>query len=349
LAEEEKWASTDEAEGEGFDYSLLGGLALLMANLAYGITVFCKYNRRLPSDWKGQYYRELPRDVTPAVVSYLMNFRIEPRDIMATLIDLARKKHVVIEERNHSAKRDKDGFVFRLRRADREELRPHEKTLMDWFFGELGHNGILSLAELKKYAKDPTNAKKFMKQWNSWQDEVKDAAQELGYVFVRKKKVYRWMIMAVVLQMAAIFAFLPESWYWTFICALPLLLFKPFRQRRTRLGFMEYNKWNAFKRFLRDYSQIASKEPLAVYLWEHYLVYAIPLGVAKKMNAISRIPIPGAEDPHTSSYLMTSSFLDSYENWTSSIGKTIRNSGDSGGDFSAGGGGGGGGGGRGAF
>jgi len=72
LTEEEKWAA--EAD-EGFDFSVLGGLALLIANLAYGISVVKKYNKRFRSDWNGTYYRELPGDVTPAVVSYLMNFR----------------------------------------------------------------------------------------------------------------------------------------------------------------------------------------------------------------------------------------------------------------------------------
>jgi uncharacterized membrane protein len=261
LTEEEKWAA---AADEGFDFSVLGGLALLIANLAYGISVVKKYNKRFRSDWNGTYYRELPGDVTPAVVSYLMNFRTEPRDLMATLTDLVRKKHVSVEKRKHSAKRKEDDFVFRLKHANREELLPHERTLIDWFFDEMGQQRTISLADLKKYAKDPANAKKFMKQWKSWQDEVKDAAKELGYVLVREKTVYTWMILAVVLQIVVIFNLLPESWYWTFLCALPLLFFKPKRHRRTRLGQTEYSKWNAFKRFLRDYSQIASKEPLAV-------------------------------------------------------------------------------------
>jgi uncharacterized membrane protein len=87
-------------------------------------------------------------------------------------------------------------------------------------------------------------------------------------------------------------------------------------------------------------------------LWEHYFVYAIPLGVARKMNDISRLRIQGEDHTRDSSYLFTSTFLHSYENWTTSIEKTINSnssSGGGGGFFSGGGGGGGGGGGRGAF
>ena len=347
LAEEEKWA----AEDEGFDFSLIGALVLLVGNLAWGITVVRKYNRRFPGDWKGDYYRELPSDATPAVVSFLMNFRVEPRDLMATLIDLVRKKHVSVEKQKKPSGKKKEDFVFRLKRQDREELQPHEQSLVEWLFDELGNNGLLSLADLKKTAKETKSAKAFRKRWEEWQKEVQNAAKERGYVLVREKTVYTWMLLATVLQIFVIFRFLPDSWNWTFLCVLPLPFFKPKRYRRTVLGSNEYNKWNAFKRFVRDYSQIASREPLAVYLWEHYFVYAIPLGVAKRMNAISRIRINGEEDSFASSFLYTSTFWNSYDEWTSSI-KGAIDSGSftgGGGGFSLGGGGGGGGGGRGAF
>jgi len=355
LAEEAEWARTGKppVEDEGFDYSLIGGLFLLLANLAWGITVVRKYNKRFPADWKGQYYRELPSDATPAVVSYLMDFKIEPRDLVATLTDLVRKKHVTVEERKDPKGRKKPDYIFRLNQKNREELRPHEQSLVAWFFDELGKDGTLRLSKLKENSNDYANAKAFRERFVKWQNEVKDTAEELGYVLVRKKTVYTWMLLATVLQIVLIFWLLPESWYWTFLCALPLPFFKPKRQRRTTLGNNEYRKWNAFKRFLRDYSQIASKEPLAVYLWQHYLVYAIPLGEAKKMESIGRIQIRGED---AALFLQTSSFWDGYDEWTTSIKGTIDSGkepwfdlGDFPGGFSSGGGRGGGGGGRGAF
>src|SRR5690606_6480521 len=77
------------------------------------------------------------------------------------------------------------------------------------------------------------------------------------------------------------------------LCPLPLLLFRMKSELRTRIGQTEYAKWKAFKRFLNDYSRMASREPLAVHLWDHYFVYAIPLGVAKKMENIGQISMPG--------------------------------------------------------
>lgn len=136
-------------------------------------------------------------------------------------------------------------------------------------------------------------------------------------------------------------------------CSFPLLFFIPKSRRRTRTGQTEFVKWNAFKRFLRDYSRIASREPMAVHLWEHYFVYAVPLVEAKKMIAITRLKVPGTRqvDP-----VIDNSFFYHCDYWIESFERTINevnqsgrsSSDDSGGSFSSGGGSGGGGGGRGA-
>ena len=42
-------------------------------------------------------------------------------------------------------------------------------------------------------------------------------------------------------------------------------------------------KWKAFKNFLSDYSQLEEAKITSVYLWEQYFVYAIALGVSKKV------------------------------------------------------------------
>lgn len=42
-------------------------------------------------------------------------------------------------------------------------------------------------------------------------------------------------------------------------------------------------KWKAFKRFLEDYSLLREAKITSIYLWEHYFVYALVLGVADKV------------------------------------------------------------------
>ena len=42
-------------------------------------------------------------------------------------------------------------------------------------------------------------------------------------------------------------------------------------------------KWNAFKKYLEDYSMIEKQEEKSIVIWEKYLIYAISLGINKKI------------------------------------------------------------------
>ena len=43
------------------------------------------------------------------------------------------------------------------------------------------------------------------------------------------------------------------------------------------------DKWQAFKNFLSDYSQLEEAKITSVHLWEQYFVYAVALGVSEKV------------------------------------------------------------------
>jgi uncharacterized membrane protein len=62
------------------------------------------------------------------------------------------------------------------------------------------------------------------------------------------------------------------------------LAMTPLLRRRTNVGARDYRQWMAFKHFLKDFSQVAEWRPPAVEIWEEYLVYAIPLGVAHEVG-----------------------------------------------------------------
>ena len=42
-------------------------------------------------------------------------------------------------------------------------------------------------------------------------------------------------------------------------------------------------KWLAFKKFLVDYSNLEEAKLTSIYIWEHYFVYAIAMGVSKEV------------------------------------------------------------------
>ena len=126
--------------------------------------------------------------------------------------------------------------------------------------------------------------------------------------------------------------------------------------------------WQAFKNFLRDFSRLDKAEIPSIVIWEHYLVYAVSLGVAKEV--IKQLPLVFTDaDLHDTSltfmygysYANFRTFTDVFDRTVNSVDSaishavTVANSTNSsssggGGGFSGGSsGGGGGGGGGGAF
>ncbi|TVX99791.1 DUF2207 domain-containing protein [Cohnella terricola] len=364
MQEELKWANDSDnsrdASAHPWGSTLVYAIILLAANVAAAVILYFRFGREQKPDWNEKYYRELPGDVTPAVASYLMDYKIEPRDLMATLVDLVRKKYVdmqAVTKEGGLFHRDQKDYSFRLINELTDGLKPHEELVIDWLFRQLGHNGEVSLFEIRQYAGKKANAGKFLARWSEWQGKVVQEARQLGY-FDTSKAGSRIALAAAIVQIAGFLIFAPDDVKWLLVCAAPLFLCGMKIKRRTKFGATERSKWKAFKRFLHDYSQIASREPLAVHLWEHYFVYAISLGEAKRMIAISRINLPQTGSEHYTVYSTVThgDFGRHYDHFADSFNKTVStarshapSSRGSGGGFSSGGGGGGGGGGRGAF
>ncbi|MCC6804149.1 MAG: DUF2207 domain-containing protein, partial [Anaerolineae bacterium] len=80
---------------------------------------------------------EPPSDLPPAIVGTLVDERADPRDAISTIIDLAERGYLAIEE----AKTEGlfglgGGSTFTFKRSDKpaEDLRPFEKTLLNRLF-----------------------------------------------------------------------------------------------------------------------------------------------------------------------------------------------------------------------
>ena len=147
------------------------------------------------------------------------------------------------------------------------------------------------------------------------------------------------------------------------LSAIFLLIYTGKVKKRTEKGALEFAKWSAFKRFLKDFGRMDEKELPEVVLWEKYLVYAVVLGCADKLSKTMQIKMEEMNIPETNlvdpfvftHFHMISSSVSSsvrsarsYSSPSSSGGSWSSGSGGGGG-FSSGGGFGGGGGGGGRF
>ena len=72
-----------------------------------------------------------------------------------------------------------------------------------------------------------------------------------------------------------------------FVTLIAMLIVSGIR-KWTRYGVEQVAMWKAFKKFLLHFSNMDRAEIPSIVIWEHYLVYAISLGVAKEV--IDQLP-----------------------------------------------------------
>jgi uncharacterized membrane protein len=127
--------------------------------------------------------------------------------------------------------------------------------------------------------------------------------------------------------------------------------------RRSKEGARLDARWQAFRRFLRDFSRLEEAPAISLVLWEQFLVYGIALGVAEDVLEAARLRAP--EELHRSSSIYwygdqgygghSSNAISGIERALTGSFRPPSSSTGGGGGFSGGGGGGRGGGGGGAW
>lgn len=379
LNEEEKWAKEANEKRQKAKILISASFIYAILEILLILFIYFKYDREYATSFEGSYYRELPEDYSPAVMSILWNFgSIKPRDITATLMDLVRKKHLILNTKINSKKgvfRDKEelDYIFELNEeSDKHDLLQHEKFFMEWLIDGIGDSKKVSLGDIENYTKSKDRAITFKSNYDAWVEYVKLEADK--YKFFDKSSVIGNIIGIVASLLGIGFGAFTAAVHQNFIgmavliaASLILMIYSITVKRRSKYGVEQYKKWKAFRNFLNHFSRLDRAEIPSVILWEHYLVYAISLGVAKEV--IKQLKMVFREEDFNNSSLtymyygcygsrmnhfdavnhVTDSMIKATESTYSQAMSKISSSSGGGGGFSGGGGGGGGGGGAGAF
>jgi len=109
-------------------------------------------------------------------------------------------------------------------------------------------------------------------------------------------------------------------------------------------GKLYYKRWDNFRRYLTDFSALKEHPPESIKIWDHYLVYATSLGVAKEVLHNMSLVVPSEQFQGSNFYLMHHSYAQFGSGFGSAYASSAP-SGGGGGVSSVGGGSGGGGGG----
>ncbi|MDD2585019.1 MAG: DUF2207 domain-containing protein [Syntrophomonadaceae bacterium] len=379
LSAEEGWAK--DANQKRWAARAEYGVALSIILGAVGLVflLWRKYGRSYAAQFDGSYYRDLPANYSPAELGVLWNFkRVKPHDLTATILDLARRQFLFLEEDTVQVRKllgSKEVTTFRLsfmpapepaalRKPEEAVLRPHEIELIDYLKNDIGGGkDYIYLTDIEEYSKK--NGEEFYAFWSGWTSSIIAKCEAYNF-FDSNGNMSLFTVLGGVALFVIGFVLAARIGIigWAMIIAGLIIFFVPrFFKRRSVTGQEDYVRWAAFKRFLEHFSEMQRHEIPSLIIWEHYLVYAVTLGVAKEVIKQLELVFPNMQDGayrfgdgwmmygtyYSGMNALTNSFDgigDSFERALQSAEKAVSKSSSGsggGGGFSSGGGGGGGG------
>ncbi len=379
LAEESGWADKANKERLMARVEIGGAIVVVMLTLGLIFILWGRYGRRHKTTFDGDYYRDLPANYSPAELSFLWNFKkMQANDITATIMDLARRQFLFLEEdrvemRKLIGSKEVNTFLLSflpppepaiLRKPEEAVLRPHEAELINYLKNDIGGGkGYIHLTDIENYAKK--HGEDFHDFWAAWTGDIGNKCEE--YDFFEEKGLMGLLTILGGLGLAGLgFALAANGGlvgYGLMISGVVFLIIPRFFKRRSLVGEEDYVRWQAFKRFLEHFSEMQRHEIPSLIIWEHYLVYAVTLGVAKQVISQLEIVFPNLEDQGYrfgstwlmyGNYMGISSLNNSFDGLSGAFEKSLQtatkaaskasSASGGGGGFSGGGGGGGGGG-----
>ena len=299
-------------------------------------------------------------------MGYLYRFKeVAKDDVTATLMDLIRRKFILLDAGTESLTETKVNYVMKLNKeSDQTKLLAHEKQLIQWFFGLVAGGDTLSLNQLEAFTKKENQAIRYMTENQSFNravvtaaqseslfDNVKEPAQKngailgltvllgIGFILTRYLLVlgsYTGIIGGILFGLSILFGSYLNS-----------------IERRSKKGNEDFVRWRAFEKFLKEFTNIKDYPMPGMTIWEHYMVYATAFGIAdlvekqirfkyqqlnqtNELNKSATFRYPGFY--LHSNRMMARSFVSAQQTITQAQAQRNNSSGRGGGGFGGGGG-----------
>lgn len=235
-----------------------------------------------------KYYRDFPSDDKAYIIDYLMNKKVTTKTFLITILDLISQNKILIEKSSN----EEDDYIFILPQND-FSVTTVEKEVIEILFNVVGNNNKCSLNNLKNYGKNQYNSNILYKKYISFTKKVKKEIEYKNY-FKKESKIKNLCknLLIVILCISLILGFFIHGneyisvlnyYLLTISFGLVYYIILTKDKNRTRKGIMEYSKWLAHKRFLKDFGKFDSKELQEIVLWDRYFVTAVTLGCSNKV------------------------------------------------------------------
>ena len=300
-AGEPSWQSRQEAAnimnlllGVGGGIGLIGGLV--------GVILLWYLRGKDPEIGPlADYIEEPPAGIPPGIAGTLVDERADMQDLVASLVDLARRGYLEMIETQASTGLFGLGggseFTFRRTGKSWQDLLPYEKTIMDKVFGnrtqramsDLKNKFYTAIPKIKKDLYKETVRNKFFR---SDPDTVRGRYAGIGVGLLVVTVGIGFLATSLLAETigAIICPFIAVG-----IVAIAIIIVGQAMPVKTRKGAEEAAKWKAFKRYLRDIDRYTNLEE-ATEQFDRFLPFAIAFGIERswinKFTAVPSTPIP---------------------------------------------------------
>jgi uncharacterized membrane protein YgcG len=221
-----------------------------------------------------------PEGIRPAQAGLLMDEVVNPAAISATVVDLAVRGYLRIEEDPFDTDGDKpDWRLVKLKPAD-NDLLEYERVLLEGLFGSRG--GSVQLSNLEKQFYDRSELVRL---------RLSEDVVQRGWFIEQPDKVHqRWVVRGRVVTVAGAALTALAAWQTHYgLVALPILLaglalMLGARQmpRRTPVGVELLGRVNGFRAYLQTAGDDAAGPAQPLEQFSPYLPYAIVFGLTEQ-------------------------------------------------------------------
>lgn len=235
-----------------------------------------------------KYYRDFPSNDKAYIIDYLMNKKITTKTFLVTILDLIAEKKILLEKNPNV----EDEFIFVLPEEQFNKTTV-ENTVIEILFNTIGKSNRCSMNELKNYGTDVSKSNTLIRNFRKFEKNVEQEVKRKEYFKKDDKfnKILKTIAVSFSLISIILGLFINGNGYISVLNYYLITIILSFVNNqilsldkgRTKKGAIEYSKWLAHKRFLKDFGRFETKDLPEIILWDRYFVTAVTLGCSNQV------------------------------------------------------------------
>lgn len=276
--------------------SLFGSLLILIAGISGLYLLWYTRGRDRPAGVVAEFYTEPPEDIPPGVAGTLIDEHADLPDIVATIVDLARRGIIKMKEQKSEGFLgigSNSDFTYELV-GSTDGLRPFEQTLVTKMFGRSTSRDLSDLKN-KFYTAIPEIKSQLYQEvvrdgyFNQDPNTTRTQFAVLGVVGLVLFGACACIAYGALADLAPAAICVPIA---LGLVGIGFLVLAPHMPKRTDKGSTATAKWKAFKNYLGNIEKYTKVED-AKDLFDKYLPFAIAFGLEHSwVDKFARVDTP---------------------------------------------------------